>query len=142
MKTTKNLRGEYRESCNINLSKTSFQGINALDVLRMRDESVIEFSQLLFDCVVDGSNGIYSAQVFAERYLKGHYSNILDCDTKALLSGPDHPDYIEASAALYSYESLGNRLYIGESGDYFLYDTNKVELYEALTGIAFWEEIA
>jgi hypothetical protein len=76
-------------------------------------------------CAVDGHNGIYTGQVFAERY-----PDILDLDTQnILLAGPGNADYLETVSDSFPLESYGRLFEFGESGDileYSLVDTDTI----------------
>jgi hypothetical protein len=76
-------------------------------------------------CAVDNHNGIYTAQVFAERYPSFVIPELLP----ELLAGPDHEEYFDAKCEEYIV-SKDNRLFeYNESGDileYSLIDTDTI----------------
>lgn len=78
-------------------------------------------------CAVDGHNGIYTAQVFAERY-----PDIFDLDTQSILmAGPDNEDYWEAVSGSFPLKSYGRLFEYNESGDileYLLIDTDTITI--------------
>jgi len=78
-------------------------------------------------CAVDGHNGIYTAQVFAERYPDFVIPELLP----ELLSGPDNEEYFDAKCEEYIL-SKDNRLFeYNESGDileYSLIDTDLITI--------------
>lgn len=123
---------------------TKLRRLNARIALDLRLLSSEEFAQVLFECAVDGHNGIYCAQIFAERFCKGFECDLSQDTIAILLSGPDNELYFDAipNLDLWYLESEGNeyKLHIGESGDYFVYDNALLLLWEHLTGKGFWEE--
>ena len=65
------------------------------------------------ECIVDGANGQYIPQIFAERYPEW-----LDDDDKAiLLDGPDNADYWEVYDSVLYSEHDGQFLTTGEGGN-------------------------
>ena len=78
-------------------------------------------------CAVDGHHGIYTAQVFAERYPDFVIPELLP----ELLSGPDNEEYFDAKCEEYIL-SKDNRLFeYSESGDileYSLIDTDLITI--------------
>lgn len=107
-----------------------------------------EFADILLECVVDGHFGIYSGKVFAERYLKGFEEkhNLDSRIVSDLLNGPKSGTdsledyYFDALESLHYVEIEEYRLHIGESGDYFLYDSNLLELWERLNNCEFFAD--
>jgi hypothetical protein len=68
-------------------------------------------------CIISSANGIYTAQVFAERY--GKYLSILD--HLVLSAGPDDEDYWDTWQVVLDTCKIGDHyLYQGEDGDIFL----------------------
>lgn len=79
-------------------------------------------------CAVDNHNGIYSGQVFAERYPE----LIPDAgDLAILLAGPDNGDYLEVYQLLFPVETAGKIYEMNESGDileYSLIDSEAITI--------------
>lgn len=77
-------------------------------------------------CAVDNHNGIYSGQVFAERFPE----LIPDAgDLAILMAGPDNDEYLEVYQLLFPVETAGKIYEMNESGDileYSLIDTDTV----------------
>lgn len=68
-------------------------------------------------CAVDGHHGIYTAQVFAERYPSFVVPELLP----ALLAGPDHAEYFDAKCEEYILSKDGVLFEYNESGDILEY---------------------
>lgn len=68
-------------------------------------------------CAVDGHTGIYTAQVFAERYPSFVVPELLP----ALLVGPDHAEYFDAKCEEYILSKDGVLFEYNESGDILEY---------------------
>ena len=79
-------------------------------------------------CAVDGHNGIYTAQVFAERYP----ALIPDAgDLAVLLAGPDNDEYLDVYQLLFPVETDNEVYEMNESGDvlvYSLIDTDTITI--------------
>jgi hypothetical protein len=79
-------------------------------------------------CAVDGHNGIYTGQVFAERYPE----LIPDAgDLAILMAGPGNADYLEVYQLLFPVETAGKIYEINESGDileYSLIDSETITI--------------
>lgn len=110
--------------------------MSAKTALELKGMPADDFAPLLFECVVDGHNGIYSAQVFAKLYCKDEKCGVDSEYVDILKAGPDDSEYIESIDRLQYFSACegGSRyhLHVGESGDYFLFDANLLELWEAL----------
>lgn len=134
-------KAQPRQYMTTELKPSDLWKMSAKTALKLKGMSADDFAPLLFECVVDGHNGIYSAQVFAEHFCKDDSCGIDSECIDVLKKGPDDPDYIESIDELqhfraYEGESLYH-LHIGESGDYFLFDQNLLELWEALNSKEF-----
>lgn len=86
-----------------------------------REERVLRWFEENALHVVDSANGIYSGQIFAERF----GDNLVDMSTddlNALASGPDHDEYFDVWAELsdYSVDIDGTEYQIFESEGIFL----------------------
>lgn len=79
-------------------------------------------------CAVDNHNGIYTAQVFAERYPE----LIPDAEDLAILmAGPDNDEYLEVYQSLFPVETAGKIYEMSESGDileYSLIDSETITI--------------
>ena len=80
-------------------------------------------------CAVDGHNGVYTAQLFAERT---QYNNPMPFTAEQrdiLLAGPEHEEYIEVASELFPIETANIVYDYNESGDiltYELIDSDKI----------------
>lgn len=129
----------------MNIDYSKINQIDAKAVFAFANLQSDQVAQLLFSCVVDGHNGIYCGQAFAENVLS-RSSHSADKETvSALLAGPDSEDYWESvdlvQSAQINSETTGrtHAIHVGESGDWFLYDSDKLNLWGLLTGKDFWE---
>lgn len=69
-------------------------------------------------CAVDNHHGIYTGQVFAERYPR----LIPDAgDLSILLAGPDNDVYLEVYQLLFPVETANEIYDMNESGDVLIY---------------------
>jgi len=108
----------------------------------LKEQTAEELAQVAFECVVDGHNGIYCAQTFAERFPR---SNMSKENWLILKKGPYASFYYDTwNNVTDNWEHEAYRIHLGESGDVFVYDENVINMWEAATSKTvdsdFWEE--
>ena len=76
-----------------------------------------------FECVVDGSRGIYIPQFFAE-----HYPSCMDgSERDILLAGPEHENYWDVWSDIQGSECWDGDIWQGESGDVFIISNSPMQ---------------
>lgn len=91
-----------------------------------------------FEHVVDSHHGIYSAQVFAEKFNETRIEGISKEDWTILLAGPDHEDYFQVWA-----DCLDNITVDYEGKRWLVWENEGIYLYpEEIHDLIDWDELA
>jgi len=110
----------------------------------LEDLTIEELSQVAIVTLVDGCRGIHAARSLIKQYgdrIKG----IDDADKDAILAGPDHEDYFEASESIVNASiRMANGAYWvldWYDGDIVAIDYHTIWDWEDATGQNFWDEL-